>query len=501
MKPLQARDIEPRVCELLALLSRYGHEGYVVGGGVRDLLRGKPAKDWDVATSARPEEVMQRCKAARLHTVPTGLKHGTVTVLVGEPALAIEVTTYRGDGEYSDGRRPDRIEFVRTIEEDLARRDFTINALAYDPVADRLVDPYGGLADLEAGIIRAVGDAAARFGEDGLRTMRAVRFAATLEMALEPATQAAIPGALPVFRKVSAERVRDELTKLLGARRPSIGLNLMRDTGLLAEVLPELARGVGMAQNRFHAYDVFEHTVRAVDATPGDAITRLAALMHDVAKPVTAAPRDNAPGENSFFRHEIVGAELSDVVLRRLKFSTEERERVVAVVKNHMFWYSDAWSDGTVRRFLRRVGPERIPELFAVRIGDVVAHGKGKDPEDELGELRRRIAAVVEADQALKTSDLAIDGRDVMKQLGLPPSRRVGEVLEALLERVLDDPGLNTREGLEALLPEVLAQVTSASAGGGAGVGARAGAGVGAGRKVPGHPDGDGRSGDGSDGG
>ena len=191
MKPLQARDIEPRVCELLALLARHGHEGYVVGGGVRDLLRGKPAKDWDVATSARPEEVMQRCKAARFHTVPTGLKHGTVTVLVAE--LPIEVTTYRGDGEYSDGRRPDRIEFVRTIEEDLARRDFTINALAYDPVADKLVDPYGGLADLEAGIIRAVGDAAARFGEDGLRTMRAVRFAATLEMALDPATQAAIP--------------------------------------------------------------------------------------------------------------------------------------------------------------------------------------------------------------------------------------------------------------------------------------------------------------------
>jgi len=436
----------------------------VVGGGVRDLLRGKPAKDWDVAVSAPPEEVLRIFRGPGFHTVPTGLKHGTVTVLVD--GLPIEVTTFRGEGEYSDGRRPDRVEFVRTIEEDLARRDFTINALAFDPVgAAGLVDPFGGIADLDAGVIRAVGDAAARFGEDGLRTMRAVRFATTLEFALEAATQAAIPGALAVFRKVSAERVRDELMKILAARRPSIGLRLMRDTGLLAEVLPELHKGVGLTQNRYHSYDVFEHTVHAVDATPGDAVTRMAALLHDVAKPVTAAPKPDAPGENTFFRHEFVGADMSDAIMRRLKFSAEERERVVAVVKNHMFWYTPEWSDGTVRRFLRRIGPERVQELFAVRVGDVVAKGSNADPEDEIGELRRRIAAVVEADQALKTSDLAIDGKDVMAALGIPPSRRVGEVLEALLERVLDDPALNTRDGLLALLPEVVRALETAGGG------------------------------------
>jgi tRNA nucleotidyltransferase (CCA-adding enzyme) len=454
---LTSAQIEPRVVALCRTLVARGHQGFVVGGGVRDLLRGKPAKDWDVATSAPPDEVLKIFKREGVHTVPTGLKHGTVTVMMA-PDLPVEVTTYRGDGEYSDGRRPDRVEFVRTIEEDLARRDFTINAMAFDPVSERMVDPYGGLADLEAGVIRAVGDPAARFGEDGLRTMRAVRFAATLELMLEPATRDAIRGALPVFRKVSAERVRDELMKMLGAPRPSVGLRLMRDTGLLDEVLPELARGVGLTQNRYHEHDVFEHTVRAVDATPGGAVTRMAALMHDVAKPVTAAPKPDAPGENSFFRHEYVGAELAGEILRRLKFSADERERVVNVVKHHMFWYSPEWTDGTVRRFMRRVGPAGLDELFAVRVGDVVARGKGEDPETELGELRRRIAKVVEEDQALGTGDLEINGRDVMVALGIPPSRRVGEILEALLERVLDEPGLNKREALLGLLAVVAAE-------------------------------------------
>jgi tRNA nucleotidyltransferase (CCA-adding enzyme) len=403
---------------------------------------GRRPEDWDVATSARPEEVQR----AFSKTIPTGIAHGTVTVILG--GTSIEVTTYRGEGAYSDGRHPDRVVFGVTLDEDLARRDFTINAMAYDPVADRVVDPFGGRADLAARLIRAVGDPAARFAEDGLRVMRAVRFAATLEFGVEPATEAAIPSALGSLARVSAERVRDELLKLLGARRPSIGLEIAERTGVLGVILPELVEGVGVVQNRHHRFDVWRHTIASVDGTPGDAIVRLGTLLHDVAKPRTAAPKPDAPGEFTFYRHDSVGAEMADAVARRLKLSNKERERVSALVAHHMFWYSPEWSDATVRRFIRRVGPELLPDLFALRTGDVVGRGFGEDPENELGELRRRVEKVMAEDQALSIGDLAVDGADVMRVLAVPPGPLVGETLRALLEEVLEDPELNTRERL-----------------------------------------------------
>jgi tRNA nucleotidyltransferase (CCA-adding enzyme) len=409
---------------------------------VRDVELGRPAKDWDIATSAMPDEVQRLFKK----TIPTGIAHGTVTVLMhGAP---IEVTTYRGEGAYSDARRPDHVVFGVTLEEDLARRDFTMNAIAYDPVADALVDPFGGHADLAARVIRAVGDPEARFREDGLRVMRAIRFAATLGFTIEPATEAAIPSALGSLARVSGERVRDELLKLLGAPKPSIGLWVAQRTGILGVVLPELAEGVGVAQNRFHRYDVWRHTVESVDATPGDALTRLGALLHDVAKPRTAAPKADAPGEYTFFRHDLVGAEMTDQIARRLRLSNKEREKVTALVGHHMFWYSPEWSDATVRRFLRRIGPELVPDLFALRAGDVIGRGFGEDPEKELGELRRRIETVVAEDQALSIADLAVTGQDVMDVLGVPPGRIVGDTLRGLLEEVIDDPTLNTRAAL-----------------------------------------------------
>ena len=461
--------IPAHVTALCHALAAAGHEAFVVGGAVRDLQLGRAAKDFDVATRATPAEVAK--VFGRKRTIPTGEKHGTMTVLTedeGGERVPIEVTTYRGDGAYTDGRRPDEITFVRTIEEDLQRRDFTVNAMAYDPIAHRLVDPFGGREDLALGVLRAVGVPLDRFNEDGLRAMRAVRFCAQHEFTLDAATEAAIPRALAVFRKVSPERVRDELVKMLLAPRPSIGLELMRKTQLLGEVIPELLPTIGCVQNRFHAHDVWQHTLHVVDSTAlGSTVgpswlVRAAALFHDVAKPQTAAPKEGAPGEFTFYRHEFVGASITDAVAKRLHFSNAEREHVVNLVFNHMFWYSSEWTDGTVRRFMGRVGSESVSDLFALRAGDVLGRGHAENPGVEIDELRARIDEQIRTQAALKVTDLRIDGKDVMRILACKPSRIIGDVLKALLERVLDDTALNDREKLEALVPEIATSLQSA---------------------------------------
>jgi tRNA nucleotidyltransferase (CCA-adding enzyme) len=454
--------IPPDVLAVCRRLRGAGHEAHLVGGGVRDMLLGRPPADFDVATDAVPEAVLDLF--GKTFAVPTGLKHGTVTVLTEtSPPRHVEVTTFRGEGAYLDGRRPSSVTYVKSLAEDLSRRDFTMNAVAYDPVVDTITDPFGGRADLSHGLIRAVGDPIARFREDGLRPMRAVRQAAQLAFDIDPPTQAAIEPTLDVFRKVSAERIRDELLKMLAAPRPSRGLALMRETGLLGEVIPELLEGVGCTQNRFHKHDVFEHTLHVVDDTAGDPIRRLGALLHDVGKPRARQPREGAPGEFSFFQHEYVGAEMADEICRRLKLANADRERVVGMVKNHMFFYSADWTDGTVRRFVRRVGgKEALVDLFALRAGDVTGRGFGEDPESELGELRARVELVAAEDAVMKVKDLAINGGDVMRVLRISPGPIVGKVLEKLLERVIDDPGLNERDKLEALVPEIVAELNKA---------------------------------------
>jgi tRNA nucleotidyltransferase (CCA-adding enzyme) len=436
-----------------------GHEAHLVGGGVRDMLLGRVPADFDVATDAVPEAVVDLF--GKTFAIPTGLKHGTVTVLTNTaPPRHVEVTTFRGEGAYLDGRRPSSVTYVKSLTDDLSRRDFTMNAVAYDPLADAVTDPFGGQGDLSQGLIRAVGDPTARFREDGLRPMRAVRQAAQLAFDIDPPTQAAIAPTLDVFRKVSAERIRDELLKMLGAPQPSRGLRLMQVTGLMGEVIPELLEGVGCTQNRFHKHDVFDHTLHVVDDTQGDPIRRLGALLHDVGKPRARQPREGAPGEYSFFQHEYVGAQMADDICRRLKLANAERERVIGIVRNHMFFYSPEWTDGTVRRFVRRVGGhEALDDLFALRAGDVTGRGFGEDPENELGALRERVAEVAAEDAVMKVTDLAINGGDVMRVLKVPPGRIIGEVLEKVLERVIDDPTLNEKEKLEALVREAAEEI------------------------------------------
>jgi tRNA nucleotidyltransferase (CCA-adding enzyme) len=432
---------------VLRRLREQGHQAWLVGGGIRDLILGREPLDWDVATSAGPAAVMELWPQA----VPTGVRHGTVTLPLREGP--VEITTYRTEGPYTDGRHPDWVNFGASLEEDLARRDFTVNAMAFDPETATLVDPEGGIEDLAGRVIRTVGDPDARFREDGLRPLRGIRFAAVLEFSVDPETLAAIARARDGVARVARERVRDELLKLLGAPRPSIGIELLRQTGLLGGILPELLDEVGVAQNRFHAHDVYEHSLHAVDAVPRERpLVRLAALLHDIGKPSTRAVVD---GEGTFYNHQRVGAEMARDILERLRFSRDDRDLVSHLVDEHMFHYTQEWSDGAVRRFLRRVGTESLDDLFLLREADIAARGVESGDAGTLGELRARIDAVLARREAIAVQDLAVQGDDVMRALGIGPGPEVGRALHALLDRVLEDPGLNERERLLALLGEM----------------------------------------------
>ncbi len=434
---------------ICARLRDGGRRGWIVGGCVRDLLRGQKVSDWDIATDARPGEV------TKLFTrvIPTGIDHGTVTVLVR--GVPYEVTTLRGETTYSDGRRPDSVVFVDDITADLARRDFTFNAIAIDPLVPSLIDPWGGQKDLQARLLRAVGDPLQRFSEDGLRVLRAARFAATLECAIEPRTFAAIEPTLDTYRKVSAERVRDEWIKTMKAKKPSTAFEVMQKTGILAVTLPEMLESVGMEQNRHHAYDVFTHALACLDACPGDPPLRIAALLHDIGKPRTRA-RSEKTNDYTFYNHEKVGAEMAGPILERLRFSNDEKARITSLVANHLVCYSDEWTDAAVRRWIRRVSVERVEDLYALNRADIL--GKGREVTSELEGLERlkeRVARELAAHRALSTRDLAVNGQDVIRELAIKPSRRVGEVLESLLEKVVEDPALNERETLLRLIREM----------------------------------------------
>lgn len=446
-----ARTIPADVIGIIQRLREKGKRGWVVGGSVRDMLRGVPVADYDVCTDALPDEVMRIFPKV----IPTGIDHGTVSVLVkGHP---YEVTTLRGEGEYTDGRRPDAVRFLDDIREDLARRDFTVNAIALDPIDGVLVDPFGGERDLAAHVIRAVGDPMARFSEDGLRVLRAARFAATLSSRIDDATLRAIPECIATYRKVSPERVRDEWLKTMKAKRPSIAFDVMRDTGILGVTCPELMEGVGMTQNKHHAFDVWGHAMACLDACAGDAVLRVAALLHDVGKPRTRAVGEKT-GDYTFYDHERVGADMAEGILTRLRFSNDERSRITAVVRHHLLCYDPTWTPAAVRRWIRRVGRERMDDLYA--LGRADAAGKGLPVEDDLAriaELEARAKDILAAGDALTVKALRVNGTDLMKELGMKPGRALGETLEKLLELVLEDPTQNERDALLAAARGMLA--------------------------------------------
>ena len=432
------------VLEICRHLRQKGKRGWIVGGCVRDLLRGGEAKDWDIATDARPDDVITMFRKV----IPTGLQHGTVTVV--RRGVHYELTTLRGEGAYSDGRRPDSVEFVDDITADLARRDFTVNAMALDPVDGHLIDPFDGRKDLERKVIRAVGDPRERFAEDGLRVLRAARFSATLECTIDPDTERAMGSSRSheTFKRVSAERVRDEWLKAMRAERPSIAFEAMRRTELLGITCPELMESVGCDQNKWHEYDVWGHAMACLDACKPEPILRVAALLHDVAKPRTRAFSDKTQ-DYTFYEHERVGAEMVDPILTRLKFSNDERSRVTALVRHHLICYSDDWTDAATRRWLKRVTPELLPDLYELGFAD--ARGKGRPASDDIRSierLRERVEVMLAAGAAFTARDLALKGNELMSALEIAPGRVVGEILAHLVERVIDDPALNEREKL-----------------------------------------------------
>jgi poly(A) polymerase/tRNA nucleotidyltransferase (CCA-adding enzyme) len=436
-------------------LIQKGYQAYLVGGSVRDMARGIAPKDYDIATDALPEDVLKIFPDGKYEN-----SFGTVLVKTGsddETVKILEVTTFRIEGKYSDFRRPDDVTFAKTIEEDLSRRDFTVNALALDlspQGSGEIVDPFGGRNDLENGLIRAVGNPDDRFTEDALRLIRAVRFAVALDFAIEKETFSALVGRAPLLEKVAKERIRDEFQKIIMTPRAADGVVLLEEAGLLRYVMPELREGIGCAQNKHHIYTVFEHNVKALEyaAQKGFSLeVRLAALMHDIGKPRT---KRGQGADATFYNHEMVGARMAKEILTRLAFPSATIEKVRHLIRYHMFYYNvGEVSASGVRRFLARVGGEHIDDIMRVREADRIGSHVPKAFPYKLRHLMFMIEKV--RHDPVHPKMLVVKGDDVMKLLGIPAGPKVGQVLSVLLEDVLDDPSRNTREYLEPRVREL----------------------------------------------
>lgn len=448
------------ISSILTTLHKAGFEAYVVGGSVRDLLLHTTPKDWDITTSASPEEIQQLFPK---HFYANAF--GTVTVLTGSDEVGlkeVEVTTYRTDGEYTDQRHPNEVAFTKSLTEDLARRDFTINAMAmaekhsklepYNEAAVAIedmivIDPFGGIQDLHTKVIRAVGDPNQRFQEDALRLLRAVRFVAQLNFTIEEGTQAALTKNASALEAVSHERIRDELVKMVMGQHPEAGFNLLQQTGLLSYILPELMEGVGVGQNKHHIYTVFEHCVKSLQfAVQFDYSlpVRLAALFHDIGKPRTKRKQGD---DYTFYAHEIVGAQITEKLMKRLKFDNDVISKVVHLVRHHMFYYDvGKVTEAGARRLLRRVGKEHFDDLIKLRIAERKGSGVPKAEPYRLRHLQFMVEKA--SKEPISVGQLAISGSDLMEDLSITPGPIIGGILNALLAEVIEDPAKNTKEFL-----------------------------------------------------
>ena len=456
MKEQMKTEVPREVQEVASALGKAGFQAFLVGGCLRDLIMNRVPKDWDVATNATPSEIQKLFPESVYENA-----FGTVGVKTEseDPRLKIiEITTFRIEGTYSDARHPDEVTFAETIEDDLKRRDFTMNAFALELSAKkgpgRLVDPHGGLKDIEAKIIRTVGDPHARFREDALRMLRAIRFAADLEFTIAPETDAALRDEAHLLEVISHERVRDEFQKMIMTPRAAGAIVALEDAGLLKYVLPELRNGIGVAQNKHHVYTVFDHNVHALNyaAEKGYSFeVRLASLLHDVGKPRSKRGEGE---EATFHGHESIGAKMALTALDRLRFSKEIVEKVGHLIRYHMFYYNvGEVSAAGVRRFVRRVGPEHIDDLMRVREADRIG---SKVPKAFPYKLRHLLFMIEKVKHdPIHPKMLALRGDGLMDMLSLPPGPRVGMILSILLEDVLDDPERNTRAYLEARAKEL----------------------------------------------
>jgi putative nucleotidyltransferase with HDIG domain len=437
-----------RLDELAALFAGRGKKLYLVGGAVRDLFRGVEPHDWDLATDADPNEViaMFRGLQPRAAVIPTGIKHGTVTVHYR--GAEFEVTTFRTESDYRDGRHPEAVVFALNVEEDLSRRDFTMNAIAMELPGGKTVDPFGGERDIGRKIIRCVGNPRERFEEDGLRSLRAVRFAAQLGFTVDNSTLRAIRPSLDVCAEVSEERIRDELDKIIASPRPSPAFRLMEQTGLLELLLPELFACRGVEQKGYHCFDVLDHSILACDFAAEKGFpteVRMAALFHDLGKP--NARQKDSQGQWTFYQHEKYSARITEELMTRLRYPNSRIAEVCRLVACHMFHYEDVWSDGAVRRFIIRVGRENLDNIYRLRRCDTYGTTGVEGPPDELAALVSRVDKVLAESHALSLKDLAVSGKDLI-EAGIKPGKRMGIILHELLETVVDDPNSNNRETL-----------------------------------------------------
>ena len=427
------------VNRIIHRLQKEGYDAYAVGGCVRYTLLGREPKDWEITTSARPEAV----KSLFSHTIDTGIQHGTVTVMLDH--VGYEVTTYRIDGEYEDSRHPKEVIFTRNLVEDLKRRDFTINAMAYNDESG-LVDVFEGEQDLKKGVIRCVGNAHDRFGEDALRMLRAVRFAAQLGFSIEEQTRAAVADLALTLSKVSAERIQMELVKLLTSANPQ-EMREVYELGLSRVFLPEFDRMMETPQhNKHHMYTVGEHTIHAMKAIPADRVLRLAVLFHDIAKPLCITTDEE--GQDHFKGHPQEGAKMTKEILRRLKFDNDTSDHVALFVRYHDD--RPVLTATNVRRIMSHIGEENMEGLLAVKRADTLGQSMYHREEklayiDMMEQLYRQ---VLREQQCVKKSDLALNGRDLI-HMGMQPGKQLGAVLDGLFELVLEHPEWNTRERLE----------------------------------------------------
>jgi len=437
------------VSAILNALKEAGFDAYLVGGCVRDLFLKKEPKDWDITTSANPEEIKKLFPESVYEN-----EFGTVGVKTDskdDSLKIIEVTTFRVEGGYSDSRHPDEVKFAKTVEEDLARRDFTINALA---LSDKIIDPFGGQKDLKSKIIKAVGDPEDRFSEDALRMMRAVRLAAQLEFEIDDKTEEAIRKNAHLLRRISKERIRDEFVNTVLSDNAGWGVRMFQNLGLIGYFIPELAEGVGVSQNKHHIYTVWEHNLLALEYSVKKKYSlevRLASLLHDVGKPRTK--KGEGP-DSTFYQHEYVGANMTRKILENLKFPKSVADYVTHLVRYHLFYYNvGEVTEAGVRRFLARVGPENVGDLLKVREADRIGSGVPKAFPYKLRHLLFMIDKVKR--DPISPKMLKINGHDIMKLLSIEPGPKVGDILNALLEEVIENPEQNTEAFLKKKAKEL----------------------------------------------
>ena len=440
--------ISKEVKNIIDKLKKAGFEASVVGGCVRDFLLGKEPEDWDITTNAKPEEIQKVFPDSfyenNFLTVTTRTKSKN-------PRLSeIEITTYRLDAKYSDKRHPDQVRFAKTIEEDLARRDFTINAIAVDLKGTKkeVLDPFSGQEDLKNKIIKTVGNPEERFSEDALRMLRAVRFSATLGFKIDLKTAEAIKKNSIWLKEISQERIRDEFLKIIMSDKAGDGIELLRELGLLKYIIPELEEGYGVSQNKHHIYDCYQHSIKALGYAAKKKFNihvRLASLFHDIAKPKVKA----GEGEGAtFYNHEIVGAKMTFQILNRLKFSKKDIEKITRLVRYHLFYYNvDEVKESSVRRLVRNVGPENMEELLQVRQADRIGSGVPKAEPYKLRHLKYIVDKV--SQDPISAKMLKVSGNDIMKILKIKPGPKIGQILDILLGSVLDDPKKNKKGFLE----------------------------------------------------